>query len=156
MRLSTWRALYTKPRSEKKVVERLRQMGIQTYCPMIIQIRQWSDRKKKVLVPAISSYVFVKLEDQMRNQVFHVPGVIRYLYWLGKLAVIRDYEIEAMKEGLSRRVESVTVAHYKPGDHVQIPSGLFKDKNASVQKMDSKYLFLILEETGLQIILKLA
>lgn len=156
MRHSIWRALCTRPRTEKKIVERLGQMGIQAYCPMIIQMRQWSDRKKKVLVPAISSYVFVKLEDQMRNHVFHVPGVIRYLHWLGKPAVIRDYEIEAMKKGLARNVESVTVAHFKPGDNVRIPGGLFKDKMASVQKIDRKYLFLILEETGLQLILKLA
>jgi hypothetical protein len=42
-----WFALYTKPRFEKKVTERLQQLGIEVYCPMITQLKQWSDRKKK-------------------------------------------------------------------------------------------------------------
>ena len=46
-----WYALYTQPRQEKKVVSRLEQLGIEVYCPLLIQVRQWSDRKKKVEVP---------------------------------------------------------------------------------------------------------
>ena len=150
-----WRALYTKPRSEKKVVIGLEQLGIQAYCPMFSQIRQWSDRKKKILVPAIRSYVFVKLEEQEKHQVFNVPGVVRYLYWLGKPAVIWEHEIEAMRKALSGSVESVSVSHYKPGDSMSIPNGLFKDKVAMIKKMDQKYVFLILEQTGLQIVIRL-
>jgi transcription antitermination factor NusG len=57
-----WFVLYTQPRNEKKVAERLEKLGIKAYCPMTIQVRQWSDRKKKVEVPLLNSYVFVPIE----------------------------------------------------------------------------------------------
>ena len=150
-----WYALYTKPHSEKKVMHGVKQLGIQAYCPMYSQVRQWSDRKKKILVPAIRSYVFVKPEERKRNHVFEVPGVVRYLYWLGKPAVIWEHEIEAMRKALSGNVESVSVSHYKPGDSISIPNGLFKDKVAVIEKMDRKYVFLLLEQTCLQIVIRL-
>ena len=42
-----WYVLYTKPRSEKKVEEKLLSLGINAYCPTYSEIRFWSDRKKK-------------------------------------------------------------------------------------------------------------
>ena len=87
-----WYVVYTKPRWEKKVVEQLNQKGIECYCPLITQVRQWSDRKKKVDVPLFNSYVFVHLEESDRNSVFLSSGVVRYLFWLGKLAVVRAIE----------------------------------------------------------------
>ena len=44
----SWFAIYTRPKNEKKVTFSLEKMGIEAYCPMITQVKQWSDRKKKV------------------------------------------------------------------------------------------------------------
>src|SRR5690554_7279042 len=77
-----WYALYTRPRNEKKVVQGLTSLGIEVYCPMVTEVRQWSDRKKKVALPLIPSYVFVRIAETKRSMVFEVPGVVRYLYWL--------------------------------------------------------------------------
>lgn len=73
-----WYVIYTKPKWEKKVAEQLADAGIECYCPLITQVRQWSDRKKKVVVPLFNSYVFVRLEDCDRNLVFQSPGAVRY------------------------------------------------------------------------------
>ncbi len=89
----TWFVLYVKPQNEIKVGKALTALGIEVFCPTKKEVRQWSDRKKTVEVPLFKSYVFVKLEAQNRNQVFSVPGVVRYLFWLGKPAVVRDEEI---------------------------------------------------------------
>ena len=50
---SNWYVLYTKPKSEKKVAQRLTDMGIVAYCPLITKVVQWSDRKKKGTTPLI-------------------------------------------------------------------------------------------------------
>ena len=50
-----WYVVYTKPKWEKKVAERLDAIGIITYCPLITKVSQWSDRKKKVEVPLFNS-----------------------------------------------------------------------------------------------------
>lgn len=152
----TWHAVYTRPRAEKKVTQGLQLLGIETYCPMATRVRQWSDRRKKISVPAIPSYVFVRVGEQERHYVFEVPGVVRYLFWDGRIAIVREFEIEAMKKALSGNVESVEVSHFNPGDTVRIPSGPFRNVEAILEKRDDKYLFLFLEETGLQIVVKLA
>jgi transcription antitermination factor NusG len=93
-----WYALYTEPRHEKKVADRLLKLGVEVYCPLVTQIKQWSDRKKKVEVPLLPSYVFVKLEESNRDIVFQVSGVVRYLFWLGKPAIIRNEEIQHLNQ----------------------------------------------------------
>ena len=47
--MKKWFVLYTKPNQEIKVVEQLKEMGISCYCPTVTIIKQYSDRKKKIL-----------------------------------------------------------------------------------------------------------
>lgn len=148
-----WYALYTQPRQEKKVVSRLEQLGIEVYCPLLIQVRQWSDRKKKVEVPLLPSYVFVKIVPQERDKVFQVSGVVRYLYWLGQPAIIRDEEIVIMQEWLQNTVTSFEVTGIQPGDHFEIPTGPFIGKTGVVSKVEKNHLILVLEQLGVKIIL---
>src|SRR5690606_27244913 len=93
-----WYVIYTKPRAEAKVAESLKKLGITVYCPMITEVHRWSDRKKKVSLPLFKSYVFVQLLPKDRNQVFAVPGVVNYLFWLGKPAQVREQEIQTIKK----------------------------------------------------------
>lgn len=144
-----WYVVYTKPRWEKKVADQLSKIGIRCYCPLIIQIRQWSDRKKKVEVPLFNSYVFVQLEDLDRNLVFQTPGVIRYLFWLGKPAIVRDEEIKAIKNSLeSPAIGEISVAPFKIGDKIKLDSGAFSNQNAIVQEISNTHYILVLESLG--------
>ena len=54
-----WFAVYTQSRAEKKVFERLTKADFEAFLPLTTVVKQWSDRKKKVKVPLINSYVFV-------------------------------------------------------------------------------------------------
>ncbi|WP_298222690.1 UpxY family transcription antiterminator [Flavobacterium sp.] len=148
-----WYVIYTKPRNEKKVAERLQQIGITVYCPMITMVKQWSDRKKKVQVPLLNSYVFVSLEDKEREKVFEVSGVVRYLFWLGKPAIVRDEEINALKEGLKDTMTSFEVKGIKVGDLMPIPSGPFQGKEGIIKQISKNSLQLILTQLGVLITL---
>jgi len=67
-----WIAAYTKPRSEKKTASELARLGIETYVATQFQIRQWSDRKKKVEIVVIPSVIFAYiLEEQLNMVSFH-------------------------------------------------------------------------------------
>jgi transcriptional antiterminator RfaH len=149
----TWYALYTNPRQEKKVASRLQQIGIEVYCPLIIQVRQWSDRKKKVEVPLLPSYVFVKLNSNERDKVFQVSGVVRYLYWLGQPAIIRETEIEVMRNWLQDTETSFEVVGIQPGSLYEIPSGPFMGQHGVVTEVEKHQLILVLEQLGVKIIL---
>lgn len=148
-----WYVIYTKPRNEKKVAERLQQIGITVYCPMITMMKQWSDRKKKVQLPLLNSYVFVCLEDKEREKVFQVSGVVRYLFWLGKPAMVREEEISALQEGLKETMNSFEVKGIKVGDLLPIPSGPFQGKEGIIKQINKHSLQLILKELGVLITL---
>lgn len=148
-----WFVIYVKPRTEKKVVQELEKLGITVFCPMITEVRQWSDRKKKVEVPLINSYVFVQLKEKERASVFQVPGVVRYLFWLKKPAIVRNEEIRILKEWLSGVGVNAQVENLKPGDRMKIKSGPFEGKEGVVQELTKNRVQLILQDLGLKITL---
>ena len=148
-----WYVIYTKPRNEKKVAERLQQIGITVYCPMVTMMKQWSDRKKKVQIPLLNSYVFVCLEEKEREKVFQISGVVRYLFWLGKPAMVREEEISALQEGLKETIISFEVNGIKVGDMLPIPSGPFQGKEGIIKQINKHSLQLILKELGVLITL---
>ena len=57
----SWNVIYTKSRAEKKVEERLKNIGIEAYCPVRTEVKSWSDRKKSISVPVLPSMVLVKV-----------------------------------------------------------------------------------------------
>jgi transcriptional antiterminator RfaH len=115
-----WFVLCTKPRNELKVTEGLIRIGIKVYTPTKIEVRQWSDRKKKVTIPLLPSMVLVQLLEKEVNEVFGVPGAVRFLFEHGKRASVSNEEVLAMKRYLQIVVEkeSKTLAI---GDLVKVP-----------------------------------
>ena len=95
-----WFVLYTKPNFEIKVAQGIKALGINAYCPVYTQIKQYSDRKKKIEKPLLPSYVLVELSEKDRPKVFTIYGVVRYLFWLGKPAEVREEDIELLKSNL--------------------------------------------------------
>jgi transcription antitermination factor NusG len=120
-----WYALYTKPRWEKKVNKALEQKGIEAYCPLNRVKRKWSDRMKIVEEPLFKSYVFVRVEENDRTEVRYVDGVLNFVYWNGKPAVVRDEEIIEIKKFLND-YENVEVKNIdmRPADEVVINAGV--------------------------------
>lgn len=144
-----WYVVYTKPKWEKKVAEKLTQIGIECYCPIITQVKQWSDRKKKVEVPLFNSYVFVQLQEGDRNSVFQIAGVVRYLFWLGKPAIVRDEEIKSIKDSLKvSNIAEVSVSSIQVGDRIKLESGAFSNQSAIVQEVSNTHYILVLESLG--------
>ena len=147
--MKNWYVVYTKPKWEKKVAEKLNEIGIECYCPLIIQIKQWTDRKKKIEVPLFNSYVFVQLEDTDRSSVFQVSGVVRFLFWLGKPAIVRDEEIKIIKTRLAApNISDISVTSIQVGDRIKLESGVFSNQDAIVQEISNTYYTLVLESLG--------
>lgn len=122
-----WFVVYTNPKAEKKVAERLTLAGHTCYLPLVTEWKQWSDRKKKVQRPLISSVVFVQCQPEELLRVFTVFGVNRVLRYLGKPAVVQAQEILNLKivlqEVLDPLFEEVKLL---PGTTVEVVNGPFK------------------------------
>ncbi|MFL5789702.1 MAG: transcription termination/antitermination protein NusG [Flavisolibacter sp.] len=94
----TWYVVYTKPRWEKKVAELLSKKEIENYCPLNKVQKQWHDRKKTVYEPLFTSYVFLKASTMQLNAVRETSGIINFVYWLGKPALVKEQEIIAIRD----------------------------------------------------------
>jgi transcription antitermination factor NusG len=143
-----WYVLYTKPRQEKKVADSLNAIGIEAYCPLVTVVKQWSDRKKKVQIPLINSYVFVNIDEHQREEVFKVSGIVRYLFWLGKPAVVRAIEIEALKQSLEGIVASFEVSAIQKDTIYKIPEGPFQGFEGIVKNINATTIQLLLVDLG--------
>ena len=151
-----WYVLYTKPRNEKKVEEQLLSIGINAYCPKITKIRFWSDRKKKIEVPVLPSMVLVKLNEKDINKVFESPGVIRFMFWMGKRAVVRQSEIDILKKYLdgSYNLTNSNSSSINVGDNFKLPS--FNNEKGIVKRISNNNIWIFLKSIGYSVKLKLA
>ena len=117
-----WFVIYTKPRQELKVLERLTHLGIEAYTPTKIEVRKWSDRKKKVTVCLLPSMVLVCLEENEVSKVFEVPGVRRYLFVHGERARVKNDEVLAMKHYIENTYQLLDKKDHLVGSKIKIPS----------------------------------
>jgi transcriptional antiterminator RfaH len=147
-----WLVVYTKSRFEKKVVEQITKVGIEVYCPLKKTKKQWSDRTKWIDEPLFKSYVFVHVSEQERIKVLQVFGVVRFLYWLQKPAVVKQKEIDEIKRWLNEYDHSlIEIKKYLPGDRVVIKSGSFIDIEGEVVGGKKNKVRLYIEALGLAI-----
>lgn len=149
--IAKWYVLYTAARAEKQVKLRLDGMGIETWVPLHRCPRVWSDRIKMVDVPLFSSYVFVHCAERELRNLINVYGVARVIFYNGKAAVVRDEEIEAIKQFLAQASELPLC----PGDEVEIVCGMFKNVSGKIKKIKKSYLVLSLEQLGATVCVKL-
>jgi transcriptional antiterminator RfaH len=151
-----WFVLYTKPNYELKVAEGISTLGINAYCPTFTQIKHYTDRKKKVQKPLLPSYVLVQLSEEDRPKVFAIPGVVRYLFWLGKPAVVREQEIELLRKNLKGIFDEAKISKLSIGKEYTIPSGPLKGHTGKVLNVLKNKLRLELPSLGLFVTLSKA
>ena len=147
-----WRVVYVKSKAEKKVAERLEQKGFEVFCPLQIQVRQWSDRKKKVYVPYFSSYVFVKLTEKQRLSVLQTPGVVNFVFWLHKPVIISNAEMAEVQAFFSTyKAEEFKMETITAGDTVRVNQGVFKERKGIVFQQTRKNVSLYIEQLGVML-----
>ena len=139
-----WFVIYTKPRTELKVSQRLSVLGIENYTPTRIEVRKWSDRKKKIAVPLLSSMVLVRLNEKEVNKVFEVAGVVRYLFENQKRAEVSNEDVLAMKYYLENTYYSKQ-KELAVGETVKVP---LLEEEATVISVKGKNCLAQLKKLG--------
>ena len=151
--MKKWFVIYTRPHHEIKVADQLTNLGITTYCPTVKLIKQYSDRQKKIKKPLLSSYVLVYLEENNRNQVFSSSGVVRYLFFLGKPAVVPSHEIELMQNHLNWVYKNIELTKPTIGSTYNISQGPFSGLSGKVVQSNKSRVKLELQSLGMIITL---
>jgi len=147
-----WYVVYTRPRWEKKVAGLLTERGIAHYCPLNKVQKQWSDRKKVVLEPLFKGYVFVQLPEDKKWDIKQIDGVLNYVYWLGKPAVVKDGDIENIRKFLNE-FENIEVIHanLSVNDTVLVKNGLLMNYKGIVLEVLGNRARVNIESMGIQL-----
>jgi transcription antitermination factor NusG len=102
-------------------------------------VRQWADRKKMVMEPLFTSYVFVHATPEEHLAIKQTDGILNFVFWLGQPAVIRDEEIDTIKQFLDEyqnvQLEKI---HVNMHDRVRISSGPLMAQEGDVIEVRSK------------------
>jgi transcription antitermination factor NusG len=144
-----WYAIYTKPRWEKKVHALLSEKKIESYCPLNKVRKKWSDRIKTVEEPLFKSYVFARVNGEEQTKVRLTAGVMNFVYWQGKPAIIPAKEIETIRKFLNEYENVMTEPiQLKEDGKVIIRQGLFMDHEAKILKIEGNRVKVIIESIG--------
>ena len=122
-----WLVAYVQSCLEKKTAQRLAAMGIECYLPVQSEIRQWSDRRKRVDRLVIPMMIFVHVTPQERPLPLSLQAVSRYMVLRGEStpAVIPDEQMDRFRFMLDYSPEAVEMcsAPLAPGDAVKVRKG---------------------------------
>jgi transcription antitermination factor NusG len=146
-----WYALYTKPRWEKKIDASLIKKNIESWCPLQKIESQWSDRKKIVEEPLFKSYIFVHITINEKVKVLQTDGILNFVHYLGKPAVIKEDEINLIKQYLLEkdvRISLISKEGYAESTKIRVNHGVFMGKEGTVLRNAKKKIFVKLESLG--------
>ena len=122
-----WLVAYVQSCLEKKTAQRLAAMGIECYLPVQSEIRQWSDRRRRVVCLVIPMMIFVHVTPQERPLPLSLQAVSRYMVLRGERApaVIPDEQMDRFRFMLDYSPEAVEMcsAPLAPGDAVKVIKG---------------------------------
>jgi len=148
-----WYAIYTKPRWEKKVYRLLTERGMEAYCPLNKVKKKWSDRIKIVEEPLFKSYVFVHTAEEQKSQVRQVDGVLNFVYWNGKPAIVKEKEINDIRRFMNEYQDvQAYPLELQLNTKVVIRSGIMMDKEAIVQRVLNNKVEVLIESLGYRLV----
>jgi transcription antitermination factor NusG len=77
-------------------------------------------------------------------------GVVNYVYWLGKPAIVRDREIKAIRQFLDEYsdIEVQPIERFKPGDRVVVQQGIFLGKSGIIKNVKNRTVEVQIESIG--------
>lgn len=152
---SHWYAVYTLPRHEKVIADRLIQREVETFLPLYRTVRRWNRRRAEVELPLFPGYVFVKMFIPNKVRVLAHPGVIRLVSFNGRPANLPDGEIEILRASLAV-FKAEPYPFLSAGRQVRIQSGPLAGLEGRVLRRKGKLRVVVsIELIGHAIVLEL-
>lgn len=151
-----WYAVYTKPRWEKKVHSLFTEKGLVSYCPLNKVRKRWSDRIKLVEEPLFKSYVFVQVQDEQQPQVRMVNGVLNFVYWNGKPAIVKESEIDTIRKFLNEYSDvEVKPMNLQANQAVMVKRGLLMNNTGRIRRLMNNKVEVLIESLGYTLVASL-
>lgn len=145
-----WFAIYTRFKREKMVFKQLLDKNVEAYLPLRTVKRVYTRKIKKIELPLISCYVFVKIFHSEYFTVLSTQDVVNFVKFSHELLAIPEREINILKAITGENIE-VEATELKPevGDDIEICFGsLYGLKGKLVDHHNDKNVVIELEQMG--------
>lgn len=152
-----WMVVYTRSKYEKKVDQLLKLKNIQSFCPLVKSRRRWADRYKMVEAPLFTSYVFVCINVHEHLPVLQTVGVVGFVNYCNKPAVVPFSDIEHIRGLLQKYedIESVSLKSLRIGDQVKVKNGIFFDYYGEILEIHGKSILILMKQLDCALIAKI-
>lgn len=139
-----WFAVYTRYKREKLVARQLNQKGIEAYLPLQEFTRYYTRKIKKVQLPLISCYIFVKINKAEYVRVLETADVVTFIRFNSRLIAIPEQEINILRQVVGEDQEiSVSQEKVSVGQRAEIIGGRLTGLKGKVVKSHGEKNFVI-------------
>ncbi len=145
-----WFAVYTNYKREKLVHRLLTQKGIHSYLPLQKVVRRYTRKIKRLEIPLISCYIFVKIVKGQYVPVLETEHVLRFVRFSRNLISIPEEEIDIIRRVVGEGIEveaQPTSDDFAEGDEVEIISGNLTGLHGKLVSIEGKNRFVVDLET---------
>lgn len=125
---NNWYAVHTRSRFEQKVYDGIHGKNIEVFLPKLQIMSRRKDRRKKILVPLLPGYLFVRtaLDPEEYINILKTVGVVQLIGVKGKPVPANEDQVQALMilNGTDRTVENRN--YMKTGDRIRVMEGPLK------------------------------
>lgn len=132
-----WYALYTKPRHEFKAATQLGSIGLEFFLPTITTLKQWSDRKKKIVEPLLHSYIFLLGDEKERLMALEQNAIVKTVSFNGVPAIVPKWQIESLQKVLVENSNLFVSNTLVTGTRVKIINGPFNGAEGIIKNLSN-------------------
>jgi transcriptional antiterminator RfaH len=121
-----WFAVRTRFKSEKVALKQLHRLGVEAYLPIRQMTRRYGRKIRKVELPLINSFVFVRIKRNEYASVLETEYVAGFLKFGNNILSIPEVEIDMIRRLLGENIDIEVVvkeADYTKGDWVEVTKG---------------------------------
>ena len=138
-----WFAVRVREKFRPFAEELFTAQGIEFFSPMITEMRQWSDRRKPVLVPLFAGYVFCRFDPSFQLAILRTLGVIDIVRSGSKLCEVDPRELQAVEQALQSKQPIEPIASLVTGQRVRVSSGPLKHVEGVLMECRSQYKLVL-------------
>lgn len=152
-----WFAVYTHYKREKIVAKRLTNKGIEHFLPLQTLTRRYTRKVKRVELPLINCYIFVKITKPEYVSVLQTEDVLKFISFRRNLISIPEQEINVLRLVVGQNIEvEVERGSISIGDEVEIIGGQLTGLRGTLLEQRSDKNFVVeLEKLGYSLLMQL-
>lgn len=141
-----WYAVHVRSRHEFKVLERLTEIGINTFLPVVERLNRWKDRKKLVKFPLFPGYIFVYIVRNRQDilSVLKVSGVVKFLgIKADEPEPVPEEQVVSLKKVVESKQPIDPYPYLKEGQRVRIKRGPLAGVEGILSKRAGQHILIL-------------